>query len=223
MLVRFASWRLSVGYQRRTFATSRFLRKACAEHLFGPVRAIRIAEGARTTRAGDYGGFQDASAAQGGGLTRNLGCHSLDLALWIVGATSYSILDRRIAWDGDTDRRASARIQLTGVSGGADVECPFDWTVSWLDHQSNTVELEFDGCKLTAPIAPGPKIALRARDSSQLGTIDVTPTGGATSPDQAFYFEWRDILDGARARAISSLSAESCLLTANLMDDLLAR
>ena len=54
----FGSDRLSVAFQRRTHATSRFMRQAIEEGYFGPLREISIREGARITRSGDAALFQ---------------------------------------------------------------------------------------------------------------------------------------------------------------------
>ncbi len=223
---RFEPWRLAVGYQRRTYATSRFLRRAVAEGVFGVPRRIRIGEGARTTRAGDYGGFQDEGVTAGGGITLNLGCHSLDLALWMTSAEAYSIVDRNVTWDGETDRRAAAHIRLLRREADREFECPLTWTVSWLDHQPNTVEIDFDGCTLRAPVAPSSTLALAATSlqaDSRMGFIHPTAGTGATSFDQAFYLEWEDVIQSAREKQPSSFAAKTSLLTAQLMDELLER
>jgi predicted dehydrogenase len=217
----FPAWRLSVGYQRRTYATSRFLRQAIMEGFFGAPRSISVREGGRMTRAGDGGAYQDESVANGGGVVKNLGCHSLDLMLWITNAASYSVMDRKIAWDGATDRRASAQIQLNGSSASGAFECPLDWTVSWIDAQPNSIEVEFDGIILSAPIAPSLTLAMKSRKRTKLASIDATATGGAGTARQAFFLEWQEVAASARERRASSLSAASCLLTAQLMDELL--
>jgi predicted dehydrogenase len=234
---RFEPWRLAVGYQRRTYATSRFLQRAVDESWFGTPRQIRIREGARTTRAGDYGAFQDESVAAGGGITLNLGCHSLDLALWMTGANAYSIVDRKVTWDGETDRRATANIRLFRREADRQFECPLLWTVSWIDQQPNTVEVDFDGCTLSAPIASSKTLTLARKssrthcamssgsfgDKERIGLIDVCTETGAASSDQAFYLEWQEVIESASEKRLSKFAASTSFLTAQLMDELLER
>ena len=215
LMQRFAPWRLGVGYQRRQHATSRHLRHAIALGLFGHPEAMRIREGGRTTRAGDMGPYQDESVANGGGIVKNLGCHSLDLALWLTGAATPEITSRRIEWDGDTDRRASARIMLGDV--------PLDWTVSWLDEQPNTLEIDFGRLTLSIPTQPSRTVSIRAPDGGAAGEIDCGATGGAFTAAQAFHLQWKAMIAGVEARRESEVSANTSLATAVLMDQLLER
>ena len=107
LVEQFAPWRISVGYQRRQYATNRLLKKIVSSRVFGDLLGVSMAEGGRTTRSGGAGGYQDLSIEEGGGITRNLGCHSLDSTLWITQAKGATIIDRQIEWDGRTDRKAS--------------------------------------------------------------------------------------------------------------------
>jgi len=58
------------------------VRTAVRENWFGPVRGISIEEGSRTTKTGTDGRFYDDFTAGRGGILMDLGCHSLDVALF---------------------------------------------------------------------------------------------------------------------------------------------
>lgn len=221
LLSEFELWRLSVGYQRRQYATSRFLKRAIKKQLFGALRKIRISEGGRTTRSYDGGPYQDEGVANGGGITKNLGCHTLDLAFWLTGARRFSVIERRIEWDGSTDRRASARISLGEVDGSPGYECAVDWTVSWLDNQSNTIELEFEHALLRCSVQAGTSIDLLSRSGDSICRIDARETGGASTISQACYLDWRAVLTGAATRTENEISGRSALAAAELIDELL--
>ncbi|MCI0467150.1 MAG: Gfo/Idh/MocA family oxidoreductase [Beijerinckiaceae bacterium] len=222
LLSKFDPWRLSVGYQRRQYATTRLLRRLIAERPFGVLTSMCITEGGRATRTGEGGPYQDQSVAEGGGITKNLGCHSLDLAFWITGARRFTMLDRHIDWDGETDRRASAQIVLLEINGNASHDCKLDWTVSSLDRQPNMIELQFEHARLHCPVQPGGSIDVLSRCGNRLYCIDAQDTGGATTINQACYLEWRAVLNGVASRSENEMSASSSMLVAELMDELLS-
>ncbi|MER8479331.1 Gfo/Idh/MocA family oxidoreductase [Mesorhizobium sp. M1163] len=219
----FEPWQLAVGYQRRQYATARALRGIIEARLFGRLREVRMAEGARTTRSGPSGGYQDESVARGGGIVKNLGCHSLDLALWLTGATEYLVIDREVTWDGDTDRRATCTVQLTRSGPSSELDCQLVWTVSWLDHQPNTMEFEFDNAILCCNVKPDSKISLKSASLSTPIELETINTGGAVTATQAFYLEWMDFLNSMSQQTESSQSGRSTILVADLMDEILAR
>ena len=218
----YAPWRLGCGYQRRHYATSRLLRQAVRSGCFGPLRSLRLHEGGRVTRAGEAG-YSDDTTANGGGLIKNLGCHSLDLALWITGADRCEIAERHVEWDGETDRQGTARIRLKDVAGNAGHDCDFDWSVSWLEPRSNTIELRFDSVTLRCPTTPVDEVALVDIQGQLFAPMSAKPTGGATTITQAFFLEWTDFLAGVRNRKEALISATSALPVTILMDELLQR
>jgi predicted dehydrogenase len=223
LMTTFQNWQLAVGYQRRCHATSQLLRQLIHSGAFGALLKVCIAEGGRVTRTGAGGQYQDESVARGGGIIKNLGCHSLDLALWLTGAISFQIEDRRVEWDGDTDRSGSAAIRLFGIEGAPGHNCELDWTVSWLEAQPNTIELQFERAFVRAPIAPSANAELLGLDGQLLAQLDATASGGAATSVQAFYLEWDDVIEAVRQRREPMLSARSCCLAAELMDELLDR
>ena len=199
------------------------LRDMVAAKPFGDLLEIRIFEGGRTTRQGDYGRYQDESVAAGGGIIKDLGCHSLDLAFWTTGALGFQVLSRRVEWDGDTDRRASARVRLQGLNGISGADCDLVWTLSWLDHQPNTMEFQFEHATLRSPVSPADRLDLISREGKQLAMIDARASGGARTFAQAFYLEWDTVLKGVKARSETAMSAATSTQAAELMDELLSR
>ena len=162
------------------------------------------------------------SVDSGGGLIKNLGCHSLDLAIWLTKASKYTVLERSIQWDGVTDWHAEALIALQGREGDQE-DCLLRWQLSWLQYQPNTITTKFYGCSLVAPIAPCASFILRRNDGARVAEIDATSTGGAINSAQAFYLEWKEVIAGLNAKGPSLLSAETALLTSQIIDELLKR
>lgn len=216
----FEPWRLSVGYQRRKFASYRLVRQIIETGALGRLVSVRIGEGGRIARTGGGGVYMDLPIDQGGGIVLNLGCHSLDAALWIVGAHEFELIDRSVEWDGRTDRKATARIGLKRAADAASA-VELDWTVSWLDPQTNTMEFRFADAALTCPITPSATITLSDRTGQKIADLCTADAGGAQTVGQSVYLEWRDVFDAACHKREASASGRGTLLTARLMDALI--
>lgn len=221
--VQFASWQLAVGFQRRFYATTALLQSIIQSNVFGPLLGIHIAEGGRVLRTGGFGTYQDEPTVNGGGIVKNLGCHSLDLSLWLTQARHFRLHDRLVIWDSSTDRRAQAEIELIDVGGIPGHNCMLHWTVSWLDDQPNCYEFEFAGALLRCPIAPSDYVDLLGKDHRELSRCQTPRASGATTSAQAFYLEWNDLFGALENKRAPVQSAMSCLSTAELMDQVLSR
>ncbi|MEO9131635.1 MAG: Gfo/Idh/MocA family oxidoreductase [Sphingomonas sp.] len=208
---------IGVGYQRRFHSTSRFLKQALRDGWFGRLRHIVHREGARTTRAGGHGYF-DLPASEGGGITKNLACHGIDLLFHLTDAQAFRILGSHVESDAGSDRRLAAEIALTTPSG----EVTIDMIVSELDRQPSGVRFEFERATLSISTAPSSIIDLGSADSTEVTKVDASANGGAATSNQAFYLEWQDFLQGVRSGIPGLTSAASALLTAEAMDALLA-
>lgn len=220
VVAQFRGTPLSVGYQRRFYSSSHLLRQLIRERMFGPLQRLELSEGGRIVRTGGVGGYQDLPTSQGGGLLKNLGCHSLDLALWLTDARNYVITTQHVDWDDMTDRHAEASIQLHAVGGASGSECTLVWACSWLQAQRNMCELHFEHAVVRCAITPTDHVLVFSKSGQLIARLQV-PLGGATTSAQAFYLEWRDLLDAIESRQQPMSSGESCFKTAQLIDDLL--
>ena len=216
----FPSWQLSVGYQRRFYGSSLLVRSFIETGTLGPLRAVRVSEGGRTTRTDGAGQYQSLPVGSGGGIVKNLGCHALDLVLWLTSATGFRIRRREVAWDDETDQRCVATIDLDGFSGRP---IEFEFALSWIDRMENRIEFRFDGGILSCPIAPTTEIELLNPSGKPIATLSARGAARATTPRQAYFLEWRAMLDAVAARSPQPISAGATLLCAELMDALLAR
>jgi predicted dehydrogenase len=215
----FPEWQLAAGYQRRYYAQFRLMKKIISTGTFGPLRGIKISEGGRVTRTGGGGDYQTMPWSEGGGIIKNLGCHSLDLALWLTGALEFTIKDRRLQIDSGCDLACHAEAVLKTAEGEA---CALEFDASWVDRMANTMIFTFDHVSLICPISPAEKIAVYTHDGALLSTLDASTSGAVTSA-QAFFLEWHDILDAAAAKRPQPLSASATRPVADFMDQVLAQ
>jgi len=206
---------LACGFQRRTYASVELAKLLVAKKWFGALRSISVSEGALTTKTGADSRFYD-DAASGGGVLMDLGCHSLDVAMYISNASQAIPVQQRFVYDRGIDREVEAHLTLLTADG----ECDLAYFVSWLQPARNTVELHFENCTLLLSSRPSQEIEIRGgNDRGSLPTL-TAKRGGAATVYQAFYLEWIAFLDGVRNRQASKLSARSCLPTIRAVEDL---
>jgi len=212
----FPEHRLGCGYMRRTYATTAFLRRAVRGKWFGPLRRIRIAEGGRVTKTGRSRTPYDDPSVAGGGVLMDLGTHSVDLALYLLGASTVEVHGAQIVWDGALDRKVTGELEVPFETGIVTIEV----CVSWLDRQPNRIELEFPAVSLSAPNDPEPRIEFRRPGCEEAqATMEVSGLGARTSY-QAFFLEWRSFLEGLRTGSASLVSAASALPTTTAIEGL---
>lgn len=218
LIAAYAPWRIAVGYQRRFYASFVAVRSFVMSGTLGPLRAIRVSEGGRTTRTDGAGQYQSLPVQSGGGIVKNLGCHALDLALWISDAAGFSIRRSEVSWDDETDQRCRAMIDLE-TRMGWNVE--LDFAMSWIDRMANRIEFCFESGTLSCPVAPSSEIELRSPAGTPIASVSVAGPSRATTPRQAYYLEWRALLDAASRKAPQSVSPAQTLLCAELIEALL--
>ncbi len=131
----YPDYALACGFQRRSYTTAQLARLLVAENWFGPLKSISVSEGALTTKTGTNFRFYD-EAGSGGGVLMDLGCHSLDLAIYISGASEVAIAEQRFVFDQEVDREVQARMVLRTPSG----ECELDYFVTWLRPADNVIQ-----------------------------------------------------------------------------------
>lgn len=208
---------LACGFQRRSFATAVLARRAVAEKWFGSLRGIEVSEGSLTTKTGVDSHFYDQPSA-GGGVLMDLGCHSLDLAMYISGASAAVPLEHRFVFDDGIDREIEARLTLETPGG----PCPLHYFVTWLRPTKNTIDLSFDNCTVSLSCRPAEALEIRGIADRRHRASLSAKGAGASTVYQAFYLEWVAFLDGVRSRQASKFSARSCLATVRAVEALYA-
>jgi predicted dehydrogenase len=221
---RFTPSRLGCGFMRRFYASSQLLRHLVRTASFGRLVRINISEGARTTGSRvDRSYFDDTRQSLQGGILSELGCHSLDLALFISGARTFRVKACEFAFDGTVDRKISATIQLTESDYLPAAGLTLDYCVSWLDRQTNTMIFEFENCTVWSEIHPGGQVRMGTPAQATSGTLLVPAAQAAMTANQAFFLQWRSFLEGLRTNTESEISACSALLGTALIEELYAR
>ncbi len=212
----YPEYSLACGFQRRSYASVVMARMLVAENWFGPLRSISISEGALTTKTGADSRFYDDATSGGGGVLMDLGCHSLDVVMYITDATEAIAVKQRFVFDGGVDREIDARLTLRTAHG----TCGLDYLVTWLRPAKNTIELRFENCTVELSCRPSQDIEIHGvQNGRDVASLAMKGAGAATMY-QAFYLEWAAFLDGVRSLQASKFSARSCLPTIRTVEAL---
>jgi predicted dehydrogenase len=148
----------------------------------------------------------------------DLGCHSLDLAMHISGASAATPVEHRFVFDDDVDREIEAHLTLETPDG----PCPLHYFVTWLRPAKNTIDLRFERCTVSLSCRPAEALEIRGNiDGRHPASLSAKGAGAATVY-QAFYLEWMAFLGGVRTRQASKFSARSCLPTVRAVEALYA-
>jgi len=212
----YPAYSLACGFQRRAYSAVVLARLLVAENWFGPLRSMSVSEGALTTKTGADSRFYDDAVSGGGGVLMDLGCHSLDMAMYISNATEAIPTERRFIYDGGVDREVQARLVLRS----AKVSCDLDYLVTWLRPAKNAIELRFENCTVVLPCRPAQELEIRGTQNARASPFLIMKQAGAATVYQAFYMEWMAFLDGVRSRQASKFNARSCLATIRAIEAL---
>lgn len=205
----YPDYALACGFQRRSYASVVLARSLVAGNWFGPLRSIAVSEGALTTKTGSDFRFYDDATLGGGGVLMDLGCHSLDMAMFISNASEAIPVEQRFVFDRGVDRQIEAHLTLRTEHGS----CELDYFVTWLRPAKNMVELRFENCTVELSCRPSGDLEIRGADAGCDVASLTMKNAGATTVYQAFYLEWMAFLDGVRSHQASKFSARSCLPT----------
>jgi len=223
LMTRFETFRLACGYMRRFYASTRLLQEIVRTRPFGKLLGMTISEGNRSTGSRvDRSYLDDSTQSASGGILSELGCHSLDLALFITGARAYETHACEFVFDGSVDRKITAAIRLTDSRYLPAAGVLLEYCVSWLDRQTNLIDLEFENCHVWAELSPNGEVRMGNPARLSEGTLLVPAARGAKTVNQAFFMQWQSFFHGIRSETESEISARSALLGSALIEDLYA-
>jgi len=215
---------LGCGYMRRFYSSTQILRQLVRSAPFGPLRRIVISEGNRTTASRvDRSYIDDPRLSSSGGILSELGCHSLDVALYVTGARGYEVRSCALDLDGAIDRKVTAHFRLTDSGHLPEAGIDVDYCVSWLDRQENRIVLEFEHSFVWTEISPNSDVRMGKIAEASTAMTLIPAARGAVTANQAFYLQWQAFIDGFRAKTESEVSAHSALLSTSVVEALYDR
>lgn len=219
---RFAPHALGAGFMRRFFRSTMVLRRIVKQGIFGALIKLDVSEGNRSKGSGvDSSFLDDPRLGPSRGVLTDLGSHSIDLALYVSGASDFAVRSCTAVLDGSVDRKLTASVQLITEHNPPAQPAQMNYCVSWLDRQENRIQLTFEHATVWSGLGPAAEVFVTDGKTAGEPLVLATQSPGATSFNQAFYLEWQDFLAGFRAGRESAVSARSTLLTTSLVETLL--
>ena len=222
LINQFAPHALGAGFMRRFFQSTMVLRQIVSDGIFGELQRIDISEGNRSKGSGiDSSFLDDPRLGASRGVLTDLGSHSVDLALYVSSATGFEVQSCEKVLDDGVDRKVTAAVLLhSAARKSAPIE--LNYGVSWLDRQENRIQLTFEHARVWSSLLPAGEVFVGNPRSPHTAIRLAPQVAGATNYNQAFYLEWRDFLDGLRAKRESAISAGATQLTTGLVEALLS-
>ncbi len=218
----FPEHRIACGFMRRAYDSTLQMQRILREGWFGQPLRVRISEGGRTTRTGADRSYFDDPAAGGGGILLELGCHALDVVLYLLATEDHEIVSQRMILDGHADRKAEAEVLLYPGSGRGGQPVVLNYVFSWLDSQENYIDFEFPTARVRFGTQPNATVLVYGKSSAAKGLEFLPSAGGVSTTNQAFYREWRWLLEGLATGVPSPVAARTCLRVTSLVEDLYA-
>lgn len=213
----FPVYRLGCGYMRRFYQSVRTLRWVLDQGWFGPLMRLTYSEGDRSRGGGMDGSFLDDPAlGKSRGVLMDLGSHGLDTILTLLQPKSVAVQEAEFILDGAIDRKVRTTIEMK--ISDEHVPIRVDFCVSWLDRQSNKIELHFRDAIVWCGIGAGSEVYVGEPGSVSRSARLAVPVTGARNPNQAFFLEWHAFLQGSAGGRESEVSAVSALATTDLVE-----
>ncbi|MFC4779391.1 Gfo/Idh/MocA family protein [Paenibacillus sp. GCM10023252] len=199
--------KLSIGYQNRYRADSRYLKQACSDGELGEIYYAK-AHAIRRRAVPTWGVFLDEEK-QGGGPLIDIGTHALDLALWmmdnykpktVLGRTYHKLSQTENAanawgpWDPAKFTVEDSAFAMITMENGASIVLESSWALNSLEVDEAKVSLH--GTKAGADMKDG--LRFNGEHNSRLYVNKVEMNSGGV----AFY-------DGASSDNASDLEAHT--------------
>ncbi|MFC4099664.1 Gfo/Idh/MocA family protein [Paenibacillus xanthanilyticus] len=184
--------KLSIGYQNRFRADSRYLKEACDREELGEVYFAK-AHAIRRRAVPTWGVFLDEEK-QGGGPLIDIGTHALDLALWmmnnykpkvVLGRAYHKLSQNENAanawgpWDPAQFTVEDSAFAMITMENGASIVLESSWALNSLEVDEAKVTL--CGTKAGADMKQG--LRINGEENSRLYTKDIELKSGGV----AFY------------------------------------
>ncbi|MFC4596909.1 Gfo/Idh/MocA family protein [Cohnella hongkongensis] len=222
--------KLSIAYQNRFRADSRWLHQACREGKLGEIYFAK-AHAVRRRAVPTWGVFLDLEK-QGGGPLIDIGTHALDLALWMMDnyepktvlGSSYRKLAEQGSyanlwgpWDPAKFTVEDSAFAMITMKNGATVWLESSWALNTLDVDEAKVSLS--GTKAGADMKKG--LRFNGEEHGRLYTQEIQMAGdfgGQAQPDDAAEQEARAWIEAVAYDREPVVTARQALVVQEILE-----
>lgn len=222
--------KLSIAYQNRFRADSRWLHTACRAGELGEIYVAK-AHAIRRRAVPTWGVFLDVEK-QGGGPLIDIGTHALDLALWmmdnyeprtVLGSSYRKIADQGSEanlwgnWDPAKFTVEDSAFAMITMKNGATVWLESSWALNTLDVDEAKVSLF--GSRAGADMKKG--LRINGEEHGRLFTKEIQMSGdfgGAPAPDNMSELEARAWIDAILNDQPPVVTAKQALVVQEILE-----
>lgn len=211
----FAANRIADGYQKRTWGPAAFLTDVVKSGVFGKLIRMQFEVGGPKSTGSRYGGNP---LLGGGGILMEIGCHGIDLALFVVSARDLQLRAGRMIAEDGYDLHTDGSFSVDCHDGGT-VE--FRVVASNLKPTANNLVLEFEQATATFSVFSWRGLRIETRSGSSF-TLEPTYPLQPLSPNQNLYSHWAKFLEALNTGEQNHTNAAQSRLTAKALGQLYA-
>lgn len=222
----FKEWAIAINLQRRYYLSVATLHRIIRTAVFGRLVRVRFNQGHFSLKGGS--GYLSDVRLAGGGVIAESAIHSLDIILWITGASQVTVTGMRSLHTGRLDYDSDFDSNIVTPHGPIPVRC----AVSTLRNLDNGLELQFEQATVRCDLSPDAPILVKQRQGPGGGE-----TGGqdfylastlqpqelllsATKINEAFLVFWQQFLEGLAGHTAGRTSAHESLLTSVWIEEI---
>jgi len=223
----FREWAIAINLQRRYYLSVSTLHRIIRTAVFGKLVRVRFNQGYFSLKGGS--GYLSDVRLSGGGVIAESAIHSLDIILWITGASEVTLTDMRSLHADRLDYDSQFDSTIVTPHGNVPVHC----AVSTLRNLDNGLELEFEQATVSCDLSPDAPILVKQRRGGSAGgdtrgqDFYLTSTLqredlllSATKINEAFLVFWQQFLEGMAGHTAGRTSARESLLTSVWIEEI---
>ncbi|OGI19111.1 MAG: hypothetical protein A3B68_07935 [Candidatus Melainabacteria bacterium RIFCSPHIGHO2_02_FULL_34_12] len=214
----FLPYKLSCGFQRRSWGPTLFTKHLIENNIFGKVNKIKFGVGSPSAFVGSASFFSDIKQS-GGGILFDVGIHGIDTMLFCTSSVSLRLDNVKMIFEKEYDVHTKADFTLQNAR---DEQFNCEIMVSSLQDTINKLEFEFENAIISFSLfdLQGKLNIKSLNETSKYRISDIVSfnTIYPITPYQTFYDHWSCFIDGILKKEINRSSVINTLLTTELTE-----
>jgi predicted dehydrogenase len=211
----FAANQIADGYQKRSWGPAAYVKNVIDSGMFGRLKAVRFELGSPRTTGSRYGANPMLG---GGGILMEIGCHGIDLALFLLEATDLHLKHGTMIVEDGYDLHTDGKFGIDCAKLG---KVNFQIVASALQFTANSFVLEFENAKAAFSLFTWKGLHIETRSGSQFTLDPVEPLQPLTV-NQNFHCHWGAFIEALQSGKPNHSNAAQSRLTAKALDQLYA-
>jgi len=211
----FPDYRLAVGFQRRSWGPTLFVKRVVEDKLFGELLQVRYGFGGTGIIVG--GRYSADSRLAGGGILMESGIHGIDAVLFCTDALSVDIKSASMIMDSGFDLHTEAAMVVTAKTNSC---FEYQVTISSLSETINRIEFYFKDVVMWYSLFSEGLINIKPLNGNKTYTLSAGDPMYPVTAYQTFHEHWTRFLNGLRDGCSNWTSASQTLLTTEVIEKL---